>query len=107
MASTIQVSAGQLFEIADAAAAKGDQATAERAYEALIGDPSQEIRLEARFRLAMLEGKRGNLPKATRLLQVILDHRPDSARARVELAILSENMGIMAEPGAVKRARTA
>jgi len=89
--------AGELFKIAAVAAAKGDQVAAERAYEALIGSPSQEVRLEARFRLAMLEGDRGNLTKAVSLLRVILDHRPDSERVRVELAFLSGRMGITTE----------
>src|SRR5689334_7645818 len=78
MTRSLQVSAAQLFQIAEAASAKGDQATAERAYDALIGDPSQQIRLEARFRLAKLEMKRGNTTRAATLLRQILDHRPDA-----------------------------
>jgi hypothetical protein len=93
MSVTRHVSATQLLQIADAAAARGDQATAERAYEALIGDPSQEIRMEARFRLAMLEGKRGRLTQAATLLRQILDHRPDASRVRLELAALLDRMG--------------
>jgi len=90
---TIQVSAAQLFQFAEAASAKGDQATAERAYEALIGDPSREVRLEARFRLALLEQKRGNLIRAATLLRQVLDHRPDAAPVRLELASLLDRMG--------------
>ena len=93
MTRSLQVSAAQLFQIAEAASAKGDQATAERAYDALIGDPSQEIRLEARFRLAKLEMKRGNSVRAATLLRQILDHRPGALPVRLELASLLDRMG--------------
>ena len=93
MRTAVHVSAGQLFQIAEAALANGDQATAERAYDALIADPSQEVRLEARFRLAMLEGKRGNLTRAATLLRQVLDHRPEAAPVRLELASLLDRMG--------------
>ena len=93
MPTTLQVTAAQLFQIADAALSKGDQTTAERAYAALISDPSQEIRMEARFRLAMLASKRGKLTEAATLLREILDHRPDANRARLELAGLLDRMG--------------
>jgi len=90
---TVQVTAAQLFRIAEAASAKGDQATAERAYDALIGDPSQNVRLEARFRLAMMERKRGNVTKAASMLREIIDHRPDAVPVRLELASLLDKMG--------------
>ena len=93
MATTLQVTAAQMFGIAEAAVARSDQATAERAYRALIGDPSQEVRLEARFRLAMLASKRGNLTEAASLLRQVLDHRPGAARARLELAGILDRMG--------------
>lgn len=92
MPTSLQVSAAQLFQIAEAASARGDQVTAERAYDALIGDPSQEVRLQARFRLALLERKRGNLTKAATLLRQVLDHRPDAAPVRLELAGLLDRM---------------
>lgn len=91
--ATVQVSASQLFEIAQAAADKGDETTALRAYEALISDASQEVRLEARFRLALLEAKRGNLTQAAIHLRRIIDQRPDAGRARLELAGILAKMG--------------
>ena len=93
MGATITVTAAQLFEVARAAADKGEAATAERAYEALIQDPSQEVRLEARFRLAMLEGKRSNLTRSATLLRQVIDQRPDAARVRLELASVLDRMG--------------
>lgn len=87
------LSAAQLLRLADAATAKGDLAMAERAYRALIGDPSQEIRLEARYRLAILERKRGRLTDAASLLRQILDHRPDALPVRLELAGILDKLG--------------
>jgi hypothetical protein len=89
----VRVSAAQLFVIAESAATKGDAATAVRAYEALVQDPSQEVRLEARFRLALLEGKRGNLTRAALLLRQVVDSRPDAVRVRLELAGVLDRMG--------------
>jgi len=91
--ATVQVTAAQLFAIAEAALAKGDGAMAERAYTALMNDPSTDIRLEARFRLAMLVGKNGNLTRAAILLRQVVDERPGAARARLELAGLLDRMG--------------
>lgn len=93
MRPTVRVTANQLFLIAQDAADRGDPATAERAYDALIADPSQEVRLEARFRLALLEGKRGNLTRSAMLLRQVIDHRPDASRARLELAGVLDRLG--------------
>jgi len=91
--ATVQVTASQLFELAQAAVKRGDDATALRAYEALISDASQEVRLEARFRLALLEAKRGNLTQAAIHLRRIIDQRPDARRARLELAGILAKLG--------------
>lgn len=93
MATTVEVTAAQLFRIAEAATARQDPRIAERVYDALLEDPSQEVRLEARFRLAMLEGKRGNLARAATLLRQVLDHRPDAPRVRLELAAVLDRLG--------------
>jgi hypothetical protein len=90
---SIKVTAAQLLRIADAAVAKGDEANARGAYRALMGDASGDIRVEARFRLAMLESKRGNLTQAATLLRQVVDARPSAARPRLELAGLLDRMG--------------
>jgi hypothetical protein len=90
---TMQVTAAQLFHLADIALAEGDQTTALRAYNALMSDPSADIQLEARFRLAMLESKKGNLTRAALLLRQVVDRRPSATRARLELAGLLDRMG--------------
>src|SRR4029079_13940898 len=91
--TTLQVSATQLFGIADMELKGGDDQTARGALRALMQDPSVEIRLEARFRLAALESKRGNLSLAAILLREIVDQRPSAARARIELAGVLDRMG--------------
>jgi len=91
--ATLNLTAPQLFALADKAAAAGEDRVARAAYEALTADPSADTRNEARFRLAMLEGKRGNLTRAAVLLRQVVDERPDAARARLELAGLLDRMG--------------
>lgn len=91
--TTVSVTAPQLFGIAEAALNHGDQATARQALRALMNDPSPDVRLEARFRLAMLESKSGNLVAAATLLREIIDARPDAARVRLELAAILDKMG--------------
>lgn len=87
------VDALQLFQIGDAAAASGDQAAAQRAYHMLVFDSSQEVRLEARFRLALVEAARGNLARAASLFRQVLDYRPDASRVRLEFARLLSRTG--------------
>lgn len=91
--TTLKVSAPQLFRIADIAVKRGNDETARRALLALMQDPSVEIRLEARFRLAAIESKSGNLSSAAVLLREIVDQRPLAARARLELAGVLDRMG--------------
>ncbi|MFL6726627.1 MAG: tetratricopeptide repeat protein, partial [Sphingomicrobium sp.] len=90
---TMHVTAAQLLHVADVALSEGDQTTARRAYNALMRDPSSDIQLEARFRLAMLESKQGNLTQAALLLREVVDRRPSATRARLELAGLLDRMG--------------
>ena len=53
-APSLQLTAAQLFQLADSARDAGDYVTAETAYRALAGNPDIELRSEARFRLAMM-----------------------------------------------------
>lgn len=91
--ATLQVTAPQLLGIAEAALKHGDENTARRAFHALMQDPSADIRLEARFRLAMIESKSGNLTAAATLLREIVDQRPSAAPVRLELASVLDRMG--------------
>ena len=90
---TVLASASQLFKVADAALANGNEALARKVLKALMGDRSQDIRLEAHFRLAMIEEKHRNWTAAAVLLRQIVDERPSASRARLELAGVLDKMG--------------
>ncbi|MFL6755880.1 MAG: tetratricopeptide repeat protein [Sphingomicrobium sp.] len=93
MTTTMEVDTGRLVSVAEVACIMGDTATAERVYQLLMYEPSQETRLEARFQLAMLKNARGELKEAAVLLSQILDHRPNATRTRLELAGVLNRMG--------------
>jgi len=82
-----------MFALAEQASQSGDAAMAETIYRTMFVDRSPDVRLEARFRLAMLESKRGHLSRAALLLREVIDARPDAGRARLELAGLLDKMG--------------
>lgn len=87
------LSAGQVFALADAARDRGDVGTAETAYRALAGDPDPQIRAEARFRLGMMYGSVGRHADAAVLFRRILDEQPDAQRVRLELARVIAALG--------------
>jgi hypothetical protein len=91
--ATRTLSATQMFALADQARLQGDAGMAVAIYRAMFADASLDIRLEARFRLARLESKRGNLAQAAVLLREIVDARPAAAPVRLELAGLLAKMG--------------
>jgi len=92
-AATQSLSATQMFALADQANDRGEAALAETIYRVMFLDASIDVRLEARFRLAKLEIKRGDLAKAAVLLRQIVDERPAAAPTRLELAQLLNRMG--------------
>lgn len=71
-----------------------DFATAETAYRALATNPDIELRIEARFRLAMmLADEMGKHREAATLFREILDEKPKAARVRIELARMQAMLG--------------
>ena len=92
-AATRSLNSAQMFALAERARSNGNAAMAEAIYRAMFADASADVRLEARFRLAKLEGARGNITKAALLLRQIIDQRPGAAPARLELAGLLDRMG--------------
>jgi hypothetical protein len=66
-------------------AADGDLLGAEGLLEAVTADPDPELRAEARFRLAGVRERRGDLDGAIAALQALLAEKPDAQRARLEL----------------------
>ncbi|MFL6759264.1 surface lipoprotein assembly modifier [Sphingomonas sp.] len=92
-ATVVKANAAQMFALADEARLRGDNALAETIYRTMFADVSAEVGLEAHFRLAALETKRGNLAKAAILLRQVVDARPTAAPARLALAQLLDRMG--------------
>ena len=92
-APKVQMTAQQLFDLADNALAKENLVVAEAAYRALAQDTDAEIRSEAHFRLGMLLAALGRHAEAARLFRRILDEKPNAQRVRLELARVLVNMG--------------
>ena len=88
-----QATAAQLFDLADKLFAAGDLADAEEVLVALTQDPHPELRAEARFRLAALREKRGNLDGAVAALRELLAEQPEANPARLELSRILAKQG--------------
>ena len=88
-----QLSAAQMFAAADDLAAQGDLAGAAELLEALTQDPHAELRAEARFRLAAVREKLGDLQRAAQALRDLLAEQPGANPARLELARILSRLG--------------
>src|SRR4051794_7890137 len=88
-----QLTAAQMFAAADDLAARGDLAGAAELLEALTQDPHAELRAEARFRLAAVREKLGDLKGAVAALRQLLAEQPQANPARLELARLLSRLG--------------
>jgi tetratricopeptide (TPR) repeat protein len=92
--TTVTLTPFELFDMADAASKRGDYRTAESAWRALMLNIDAELRIEARFRLAMmLANQQHKLREAAVLLRQILDEKPRAARVRIELARIQAQLG--------------
>ena len=88
-----QLTAAQMFAAADDLAAQGDLAGAAQLLEALTQDPHPELRAEARFRLAAVREKLGDLKGAAQALRDLLAEQPEANPARLELARILSRLG--------------
>jgi outer membrane protein len=88
-----QLTAAQLFVVAEKAVADEDFDTANTLYAALAKDPDIEIRTEAKFRQAQLCAARAKFSDAAVLYRSILDEKPDVQRVRLELAYVLAQLG--------------
>lgn len=82
-----------MFALADKLFQAGALSRASEVLETLTQDKHAELRAEARFRLAALREKMGDLPGAARALQDLLAEQPAANPARLELARILSRMG--------------
>jgi tetratricopeptide (TPR) repeat protein len=99
------LSAPQVFDLVERYAAAGRLADAETLLVGLTRDPDPQYRAEARFRLALLRERQGDLRRAIEWLKALLDEQPSAGRPRLELARLLAAAGD--EAGARRELRRA
>ena len=87
------LSATDLFRVADQELAAGHAKDAETLYDALARDPDPEVRAEARFRHGMMLAKSRRYREAAVLFRALLDEKPGATRVRLELARVLAAMG--------------
>src|SRR5437763_4108713 len=92
-ANCAHATAAQLFALADRLAGAGDLSAAANILSALTQDPHPELRAEARFRLAAVREKMGDLKGAAQALRELLAEQPAANPARLELARILGRMG--------------
>jgi hypothetical protein len=88
-----QLTEAQMFASAEELVAQGDLAGAALLLEALTQDPHSELRAEARFRLAAVREKLGDLKGAAQALRDLLAEQPEANPARLELARILSRLG--------------
>lgn len=87
------LTAVDLFELADKALETGNPEHAAALYDALSRDPDLEIRTEARFRKGMMLANAGRFTEAAIAFRAALDEKPDAVRIRLELARMQAAAG--------------
>jgi tetratricopeptide (TPR) repeat protein len=94
------LSAPDVFALADRARTEHRLTDAETLYRALARDPDIEIRSEARFRLGMMLADLKRYRDAAIEFRALLDEKPDAARVRLELARV---LALMGDEGGARR----
>lgn len=89
----VTTGAAQLFAFADKLFKSGDNEGAVQVLQALTQDKHAELRAEARFRLAAVYEKMGDLERSADALRALLAEQPDAGRARLELARILSRLG--------------
>jgi tetratricopeptide (TPR) repeat protein len=85
--------AAQVFELADRLGQVGRMRDAAVTLQGLTSDPDPQIRAEARFRLASIEERAGNLAAAAGAYRALLAEMPNATRVRLEFARVLVQMG--------------
>jgi outer membrane protein len=99
------LSAVDLFALADRARAAGHADQTLVLYDALARDANEDIRAEARFRKGLLLADERRLAEAAATFRALLDEKPGAARVRLELARVLAQLGD--ESGARRAVRQA
>jgi outer membrane protein len=99
------LSAADVFAVADRYAGAKRFADAETLLKGLTRDPNPDYRAEARFRLSILREAQGDRQGAIEWLKALLDEKPSAGRPRLELARLLAATGD--EAGARRELRRA
>lgn len=89
----VQLSAAQVFAIAEQFARAGKVDEAIEILKVITHDNSSDYRAEARVRIARLLASRGDLYGAAAWYRNLLDEKPDAAAVRMELAALLVRIG--------------
>ena len=92
-ATCVEANAAQLFAAANEFFTAGKYDDAVSILQALSHDKHLELRLEARFRLAAVYEKMGDLERSADALRALLAEQPDANRARLELARILSRLG--------------
>ncbi|MDX5982776.1 surface lipoprotein assembly modifier [Sphingomonas echinoides] len=87
------LSAIDVFGLADRARAAGRIDDATGFYDALAHDPNADVRAEARFRKGMMLADLRRYREAALAFRAVLDEQPKAARARLELARMLAALG--------------
>jgi Tfp pilus assembly protein PilF len=90
---TVRATAADLFGLVENLVRRGRGVEAERVLALLSGDPSVNVRNEARFRRAKMLVLRGSNREAALLLRRILDESPSATPVRLHLAQLLHHLG--------------
>ena len=102
----IQLSAAQVFAIAEQLAKDGKADEAIRVLKVITQDKNPDYRAEARVRIARLLVQKGDLYDAAQWYRRLLDEKPDSASVRIELAQVLARIGDeQAAAGQLRRAQ--
>lgn len=88
-----QLSAADLFVLADRARAAGRLDDASAIYNALTRDANADVRAEARFRKGMMLADARQFAEAATAFRALLDEKPDAIAGRLELARMLAAMG--------------
>ncbi|MGR4863054.1 surface lipoprotein assembly modifier [Caulobacter sp. LARHSG274] len=91
--ASAELTAPQVFDLADARRASGAIDDAIALYDALSNDPESDVRAEARYRKGLMLADAGRYDEAAIAFRALLDEKPGAVAARLELARMLAALG--------------